>query len=337
MGNNQSKSKKKKNKKNVETVNDRKEDPASNQKSTQEISSDIDLSVFKNEDDSECGQIISDCPSINRLAAALKYYEMLKIMDNENHREFFLMFMKDIYHQLLDDNNHLMTIHNEQMHEIKEELINSEKKGVFAECNMSSCAMTERHFFESGEKENRNGLEAKLNFYVDILDSIHFYLFHCYDAGFRVTQKDENEEKCDFDDDKQSKQYFDAEFARISRSISDRSHLTKSFKRISTKNKKFNININLNHLNDDEEDQTYLDQLFKHLISDHAVTDIFIAKLRYFVETENYDTDSVQSDNDITNGNIEIYTNNMECTQSLKRFIKETKRMIFIYFLSSYF
>ena len=71
------------------------------------ITSDFDLSVFKNSDinKSRCKKI-AQCPSIERLAAALKYYEMLKIMENEEHREFFTMFMNDVYHQLLDDNNH---------------------------------------------------------------------------------------------------------------------------------------------------------------------------------------------------------------------------------------
>ena len=48
------------------------------------------------------------------------------------------------------------------------------------------------------------------------------------------------------------------------------------------------------------------------------------------MEEQKYDTDSVQSDNDIKNGNIAIYINNRECIEALKRFIKSTKSMIFI-------
>eukprot|EP01084_Bolivina_argentea_P039818 73585_1 len=83
---------------------------------------DFDLSVFKEEDkshsDSKCKEI-SQCPSISRLLASLKYYQMLNIIENDQHRDFFIGFMKDIYYQLLDDNIHLIMVHNDKLREIR--------------------------------------------------------------------------------------------------------------------------------------------------------------------------------------------------------------------------
>merc|ERR1719361_1433630 len=98
----------------------------------------LNLSIFKQEyavcTDSNC----STCPAITRLFAALRYYALLNVKEDEDHREIFASFVYEIYGKVVEDNNHLMLIHADQLREISD---------LFGfKCEMKTCQQTQRHF-----------------------------------------------------------------------------------------------------------------------------------------------------------------------------------------------
>eukprot|EP01084_Bolivina_argentea_P262997 444987_1 len=56
---------------------------------------------------------IEACKPVKRLISSLQYYEMLDIINNNDHQHIFTSFIKDIYKIFLDDYNHLVYEHND--------------------------------------------------------------------------------------------------------------------------------------------------------------------------------------------------------------------------------
>ena len=293
----------------------------------------FDLSIFKHQND-ECTNCIK-CTPINRLLSALKYYSMLDIVNNTKHQDIFNDFINNIYgQQLINDYIHLINEHAQDLEEIHSSIINNK---MFSKCNIKTCHFTSRHESEKDNDGNKkNALDPVLDFYKQTMDGLHFYLFHCFDAGLRTKKADNNDNDTDDEEGKGDK-YFDVEFNRINKMISERKHITNSFGRF--KSNKFNI-ITTPHNNDnDGNSTTFLDEMYSHLAS-VGVPNNYIKKLKYFIMNQQYETDSLQydvlnDDDDDNNGNIEQYISNKRCIGSIKEFIKATKSYyLCIYFLN---
>merc|ERR1712228_150862 len=151
--------------------------------------------------------------------------------------------------------------------------------------------------------------DQMMDFYVSIFDSLHFWLFHCFESGFRVKTTEKNEETED-----QNETLFDAEFARINSVIRKSDLLTAPFERISpSNNSKFTIFTKA-----EDGDTTFIDELFENLISESIQTEI-VSKLKAFLEREAFDSDSVKMD--IQNITLCV-ENNKKCIQAILQFIK---------------
>eukprot|EP01084_Bolivina_argentea_P153803 268152_1 len=249
-----------------------------------------DLSPFKNKDNThaaECNTKSSytECSAMKRLLTALKYYSMLDIIDKVEDREFFRKFMNDIYYQVLDDYIHFNNHHSHELETINASLVNN------SACQILSCSFTCRHH---GEATKTNNLDHIMDFYIQTMDSLHFYLFHCYDVGIRTqkqnaTQDEEEENKQD--------QYFDAAFSRINKTISHRASTTHNFDRFSNKkNTKFNIKTEQKEQTENNVgDNTYLDAIYEYLQSKNVKKND-IAQLNKFIQDEEYDTDAIAYD-----------------------------------------
>eukprot|EP01084_Bolivina_argentea_P085065 153774_1 len=153
------------------------------------------------------------------------------------------------------------------------------------------------------------------------MDSLHFFIFHLFHVGLRsnrarVDTIKNNDEKMDKDD---KQKYFDAQFSQLSKMISERSHLTKSFDRFNIKKTKFNLNNQMKTKTEGDKynDDTYLDMMFKYL-KDVGINFDNIIKLNQFVTNQEYDSESVTYDGQ--NGNIAKLMNNKQCIQSMQQF-----------------
>ena len=309
----------------------------------------FDLTVFKEENDDECDKSNHrNCMAIKRLLAALKYYDALNITNNKKNCNIFDDFINNVYdYQLLDDFTHLTNEHGEELQEISSSIIDNE---MFSKCNFKTCQFTSRHQRLGNHENNGNTLDAKLTFYKETMDSLHFYLFHCFDAGLRTIKHDDDEIKGD-DENKNNLQYFDAAFSRINKMISARKDATDSFNRFKTQNTKFRIitndnkhktgsyipflykiavnNNNFKIPDDSMASTTFLDEVYVHLES-VGVDNDHIDTLKSFVNEQEFESESIEydvvNDNvDKKHGNIQQFVSNKHCFKSIQDFIKNSK------------
>ena len=174
--------------------------------STIENVSSFDLSIFKeNKYSHQCVNIESDnlienCSALKRLTMGLKYYSLLNLNDEENKKNtnttlsesIFATFVHEVYHNFIDDYNHLDDIHHNQLNKIQEILITSQ---LFKPCNIESCKYTARHHdIECEEEENeiharRRRRDPDLAMFMEQMDALHFYLFHLFHVGLMIMKQ----------------------------------------------------------------------------------------------------------------------------------------------------
>eukprot|EP01084_Bolivina_argentea_P007290 13696_1 len=250
----------------------------------------FDLSIFKEELDVNNGQCDSSdylsCKSIRRLSSSLRYYSSLDITNNKLDQNIFIDFILGCYNEtLLDDFIHLSKKHQHQLEDINIGLMQNYK---FDTCDIKHCQYTSRHY-RSSSTENNN-MDSTVNFYRNVMDTLHFFLFHLSDSGLRTND-------IDYDKKHQDKEnsvnlYFDTAFAKMSDIIGQRKHLTKSFERFKVgTNDKYNIQVDDNKSSDN--DTTYLDAMYKYL-SFTGIESHTIKKLKALVTEHEYDSDSIQ-------------------------------------------
>ena len=188
---------------------------------------DTNLKIFKR-DYYQCSSP-TDCHAIKRLCTALTYYSKLDIQ-KENDQNILINFMQQIYDQYLNDYIHLVNIHCHQIEEIHKSLTNNV-------CDIKKCVFTSRHNKSKSNQIN----DPTLNLYKITMDSLHFYLYHLFDVGFRIEAKsDDIAEETKESHNHHSSEYFDVNLRRIHSLITQRKHVGISLNRIDNNNK-FNI------------------------------------------------------------------------------------------------
>ena len=137
--------------------------------------------------------------------------------------------MTTIYTNFLNDYIHSVDEHSRQIEEIHESL---QSDDTFPNCNISSCKYTSRHYRRDSHQTNNIPIDnALLDFYISNIDSVHFYLLHLYDSGLRIKSDKNKQNREQKDDQTYTDNTFDAEFARICKSINQRRSITSSFNR----------------------------------------------------------------------------------------------------------
>eukprot|EP01084_Bolivina_argentea_P054605 100134_1 len=285
----------------------------------------FDLNVFKYDESlNKCDgdnslESMNQCVSLNRLLCALKYYTLLDIIKNIQHRDIFSHFITDIYDSFLNDYIHLINHHTNHLYELNKSL--TENK--FTLCNIKKCQFTARH-----HTQIKNALPPALNFFKQTMDSLHFYLFHLFECGLREKKLDLNNDDINSEERKDD-DYFDAEFSRLHKSMNERKHITASFSRFKT-NHKFTIKTSVDDINDNKEyetgddEATFMDEMYKYL-RQVAVNQDSIAELKAFIDSEEFDSESIQYDASNDRGNIENCINDKKCIESMKKFAKSTQ------------
>eukprot|EP01084_Bolivina_argentea_P043228 79653_1 len=147
----------------------------------------VDLSTFKDIQKCACNNNYKQCGSITRLLLSLKYYSTLNITENDNDAESFRKFMNDVYYELINDYIHFNNKHTNELEHINSDLTNDKA------CQITTCIFTSRH--HNTKTNKKNNLDDIMNFYMQTMDSLHFYLFHCYDVGIRTKKQDEKQQE----------------------------------------------------------------------------------------------------------------------------------------------
>ena len=317
-----------------------------------------DFSIFNENkgvqcDTNESDHLIENCSALKRLTTGLKYYSLLNVFNSsdDTDQQIFAQFVDDIYHDIIDDYNHLDTIHGEQLHKIKEILLKTE---IFKPCDIRKCKYTARHHETEeiqhnhrGRNKNKNEvrLDPSLHLFASTMDSLHFYLFHLFDTGLMVAEEEneeddgmmiadddyyEEKEKNTYQDAISKKyeddEYYDDELHQLQAQYAKTLKNTNGFNRYHPKkNKKFNIVMDF----DDEEvknDTTFTDELYKHLTSTRA-SKSDINSLEKLIYDGDYDTDAIRFDVDLlAQSNIGQIISDQNCLKSIKQFVKSVQR-----------
>eukprot|EP01084_Bolivina_argentea_P133547 235673_1 len=273
---------------------------------------DVDVVLFSSNDNlDQChtrGNRPEDCSSLKRLISALELYSKFNISDNMQGQGMFNHFVNDIYYQFLDDYIHFNNIHSHQLQQINERL---------PQCDISSCGYTTRHYqpADTNSIHNRNTKDPTMHFYKKTMDGLHFYLYHCFDAGLRIKQTNV------VSDEVKGVDCFDSAFSRMDKIIVDRQHITAPFNRFSANNSKFTIKTN--EQKTDGDDTTYFDELCLHLKNMH-VDEVDIALLKHFAIYEEYDSDCIEYDSEFVGNLANQFKNNL-CSDEIDEFIKMTQ------------
>lgn len=291
------------------------------------------LSIFTNinQQSNQCSDY-KQCCSIQRLLSSLKYYTMIKPQSaTTENKSIFGEFIMDIYKQeIIDDFNHLTHKHGQQLHLIMDYALT---EFDFGGCDLDKCNYSNRHYRVNNHDDTKT-FPTELVYY-DILDGIHYYLFHLFHSGFRTVDDHDVKIECIVENDKE---YYDSEFAKRINVISNTRMRTNRFDRISSNhgNKYCIKDENNSQYNDKDENvsndmDTYLDSLYQHLFNVNIPDDV-INRFRQFIISERYDSVSLELDipksgEYESNGNIAGFMNDMKCVDAVVGHLNDIRGM----------
>ena len=259
------------------------------------------------------------CIPLQRLIKCLEYYQSLNVIKNKENHKIFEKFICEIYTEYLNDFNHLMTIHNNQIYEINQILL---KLNTFNKCDDKSCSFTSSHYtaLQIEDKSEISG-DYKYEFFKQSIDSLHFYLFHLFSFGLRSHNADVADSH--YEEKSKGKEISSSIYSdtnHLHHSIRHRQLALSSFAPFKTNRySKFSMNIY-----DTTSNTTFTDQLlYVTLQNEHGIDNLVD-----FIISEDYDTDSLKMDvNQKFDGNINPHNFNATLVQKIWEFIQETQCM----------
>eukprot|EP01083_Nonionella_stella_P237085 832042_1 len=163
-------------------------------------------------------------------------------------------------------------------------------------------------------------MDAIVQLYSQLMDSLHFYLLHLFECGLRTPNVTPND---DDDDDKKEDhdQYFDKQFARVSRMVNDRHHTRLPFGRFKT-NTKFNMKT---APTGESSNTVYMDEVVRYLLYSEVEEDT-IRKFTQFISFHQYDLDSLPEDiKQASQGNIAVNIGDEDVIKAIAEFIRATE------------
>lgn len=273
----------------------------------------LDLSIFENMKNSVCSE---DCVLVKRVLTALSYYSCLNTADNDNDRLIFCNFMDKIYrHRVYDDAYHVSKCHQNKMNKI---LKLATTKFKIRKCDLSTCSYSDRHYRineKDDDPKSINQTDTKyFKLYQEVMDSMHFNIFHLFKCGLRVDM-DMTSDITDCkgtDSDTEYSPYFDSLFERMSSWIKKSRDATNRFRRLG--GNKYNITaINDVETNDvfdgDIGGDTFLDTIYSQLEASDTLASNLHGPLKRIIDEHDYDTDALDLD-------LQIYENHNESNLS---------------------
>eukprot|EP01083_Nonionella_stella_P248199 859586_1 len=293
---------------------------------TKKLYDDMDLTIFGCEDaqqcDQECDDPIAGCIVVKRLVVTVMYYGQLNVQNSADSQAIFMAFINEVYKDILDDYAHLVKKHN-NLEDINKAL---KEKKVFGACDATKCSFTSRHQSRhtTNTKPSKTSMDAVVHFYAQVVDSLHFYLLHLFECGFRMEQASPN----DIDDHKQAaaavdpNTYFDKTLARVSKLINARQHIRMAFNVVQN-NSKFNIQA----AGAVSSDALYMDEAVRYvLLPRKNIDENAIRKFWKFLASQQYDSESIKRDikHGLT-GNIALNIDDKEAFMALVEFVKATE------------
>eukprot|EP01084_Bolivina_argentea_P112299 200295_1 len=259
-----------------------------------------------------------NCPSIRKLSATLDKFRTFDMINDAKHQDELIKYCNETYTTFIDDFNHLVEAHSQDLLNIHQVLTESGEY-EFAKCQISSCKATFRHHLKK-DKNNANNerdtTDRRAQLYQNILDELHFYLLHIYDVGMRVKNQENNVDESKLDEPKNDLDCYDKQFAHFKQVINDTNKVTQEFERF--KSNRFNVGSGMTA-------RTWMSYIIDRMRK-HDTSGKITQQLCKFIQDEEYDSESVEFDvMNVDNGNIENTTRDKSCTECLEDFIRTCK------------
>ena len=276
---------------------------------------DVDFSVFSAKDKCSTNHeghtsILVHCACVKRVVEVLCLHSELKHRHamSEAAQSFLFAFASERYRHLVDDMTHLTVQHDGDLEAILDEAM---KRAQLSRCSLDACAMSDRH--SAVDAAPKTALEPQLQFLVNLLCDMHFYVLHAFDAGLRVklsAQRTENEaDAC------AATGFVDAAFARMKHEIhAKRAKLHRFRGRLQAAHKKFALSTVGR-----EAKGTFFDFLRKHLAENEGVAEHMTDSLFAFLVAQHFDTEATFLDLQLATGASEMAQSNILNFLNLQR------------------
>ena len=243
--------------------------------------------------------MITDCESISRILSAMKYVASIRenIGDESTQNIALEVYFNEEYLQCLNDYTHIISVHSKQLEVINEQL----NQCPLSKCKMAHrCNHNDRRYFH-----NDAGImheNASINFYKDLIDRIHFWLYHQFDVGIRVKRSimdEEDGKEVDFIENEYDG-YYDGTFAKMRREVVKRRNKWKmnhTNAQSVDQCKKYTMFVENGQFMNKylNEEMTYIDSLFEEL-KKRRITMQTIEVFSNLLVNEDYDTDAFMAD-----------------------------------------
>ena len=233
---------------------------------------------------------ISNCDALARIVETIKYYISVQAnMDDQATQHIAMeIYINEQHKNLLDDYTHVITTHSQHLQQINEQL---------DDCNLIKCKMGQKYRINRRRADNNqmdnDESNNKLKFRIELIEIIHFWLYHLYDVGMRVKRND------GFDDEmKGDNGYFDHEFARLKKCIIGKRELNMQDEHQIIQNNKYTMKINTNIDNlqrDTDQEKPFMD-MFRDSLNYERVSLNAIDSFTQYIKSECYDTDAFIAD-----------------------------------------
>ena len=206
----------------------------------------MDFAIFKNiGDDDKCnGTLYKECKAVDRIIAALEYYEHLVLSPfaanyGDDPRLVFDSFCRDRYPKkvLLNDYIHWVLNHNDS-----EALMLMRKRLHFLCESAKHCGATTRHYRDRRNDANEaDSVDA--SWYTDKMDCIHFNVRHLHEVGLRLSAETLQPQSGP-DDTKENDSYSkNAALQRMTKELKTKRAVFSNQRLNSAKNAKFTMQI----------------------------------------------------------------------------------------------
>eukprot|EP01084_Bolivina_argentea_P207188 353548_1 len=267
---------------------------------------------------------VSNCKSVNRVICAMKYYQSLDIKQ-KNNEDQLVQFCCQTYKACLDDYIHTISHHNSQINEIFQMIFTDSD---IIKCNVLNCPATLRHYRDRNDDKKQKHSDKTFVFYRDLMDCMHFYLFHSYDVGLRVNLQNDDEQKAQFNDSEMNNsKLVDESFSKLCKIIKTKRDQVAQLNRVDDRfgQNKFNLVSNKH----EKSDVTFMDGLYQSLREIRDIIPRKIKQVKQTLDQEEYESDSIMQDiiwnnnDDKENSNVELFA--PQIYQSMKRYIAHYK------------
>jgi len=245
------------------------------------------------------------CLSVLRIVYSLRHYHLLlkakKKVDND--RTLFIEWCDSVYTAalLLDDYVHVMSKHNDMAS------LSAMARQIKCPCSgAAECEWTGRHF-RGRERDKKKKNAESVHFYIELMDTLHFNIFHLKEVGLRVDLADAKTSDDDDGDDEDT--LVDAAMLRA-RDIIKLKRKEYAFDRMhSTEISKFTI-VGTQKEHDDEGKQMMMESMLEYINAENVTG---FELLQRYVAHELYDSEGIELE-------VNLFCNDGASQSNLLRF-----------------